>query len=93
MARRRSARRGGRGSGGEGIMWAVAGLVAAVPLVNAAVKFVQASWPGLLVATVSAGVVISGVAFLAARRARRHRDHYPARPPAPQRLSAGGQRE
>ncbi|MET8157658.1 restriction endonuclease [Sphaerisporangium sp. NPDC005289] len=76
MARRRPARRGGRGSGGEGIMWAVAGLVAAVPLVNATVKFVRASWPGLLIATLAAGAVLLGVAFLAARRARRHRDHY-----------------
>ncbi|MFC4531347.1 restriction endonuclease [Sphaerisporangium dianthi] len=76
MARRRSGRCARRGSGGDGLMWAIAGLVAVVPLVNATVKFVQASWPWLLAATVAVGVVLLGVAFLAVRRARRHRDHY-----------------
>ncbi|GGL12867.1 hypothetical protein Sme01_20540 [Sphaerisporangium melleum] len=76
MARRRPARRRGRGPRGERIMWAAAGLVAAVPLLSAAVKFVQASWPWLLVATLAAGLVVLGVALLAVRSARRHRDHF-----------------
>ncbi|MEV7964441.1 restriction endonuclease [Sphaerisporangium sp. NPDC088356] len=76
MARRRPTRRGGRRSGGDGIMLAMVGLVVAVPLLNATVGFVRSSWPWLLVATLAVAAVVIGVALLAVRQARRHRDHY-----------------
>ncbi|MBB5628296.1 restriction endonuclease [Sphaerisporangium krabiense] len=75
MARRRPARRAGRRSG-DGIMWALVGLVVAVPLINATVGFVRASGPWLLVATLTAGVAVAAVALLLARRSHRQRDHY-----------------
>ncbi|WP_181871577.1 restriction endonuclease [Sphaerisporangium album] len=76
MARRRTARRVGRRSGGDGVMWALVVLVVAVPLMNAMVGFVRASAGWLLVSTLVAAVVAVGVALLLARRARRRRDHF-----------------
>ncbi|WP_214412234.1 restriction endonuclease [Sphaerisporangium fuscum] len=76
MTRRRSTRRRGRRSGGDGVFPLIVGLVVAVPLANAAVGFVRTSWPWLLAATLAAAAVVIGVALLAARRARRQRDHF-----------------
>ncbi|WP_405140775.1 hypothetical protein OG589_27905 [Sphaerisporangium sp. NBC_01403] len=96
MARRRPARRGGRRSGGDGIMLAMVGLVVAVPVMNATVGFVRASSPWLLVTTLAVAAVVIAVALLALHRresqARHDRSgrpprHAPAHPPAPQRVS------
>jgi restriction system protein len=76
MALRRSTRRVGRRPGGDGIMAAMVGLVAAVPLTNAAVGLVRASSPWLLLATLAAAASLIGVALLALRLARRHRGPY-----------------
>ncbi|MEU9885242.1 restriction endonuclease [Sphaerisporangium sp. NPDC051011] len=75
MARRWTARLVGWRSG-DGVMWALVGLVVAVPLMNAMVGFVRASSGWLLVATLLAAAVAIGVALPLVRRARRQRDAF-----------------